>query len=252
MCLGWLARLEPDLCLTTAAVWTLSSSLFTAPWGPFAVVRSLSILTAKSRSSTSGCSKSSAKAHSGRSVPPSPQTAHPQPPCHQVRMVQHKQTRATYALKYINKIKAVKMKAVGNIIQERRLLEKVGSHTHSLPTGLICPCRLTTHSLSTFGTHSRTTKTASLSSTSCSVETSAVSVGSNPRWRHAFTPAVFRSCVQSTCSETTNSAKKPSASTPRNSRLPLSTSMNTVSSIGKPGHSSSRSFGPFLLIYHSL
>jgi serine/threonine kinase 32 len=41
-------------------------------------------------------------------------------------MVQHKQTRATYALKYINKMKAVKMKAVGNIIQERKLLEKVG------------------------------------------------------------------------------------------------------------------------------
>ena len=43
-------------------------------------------------------------------------------------MVQHKQTRATYALKYINKMKAVKMKAVGNIIQERRLLEKVGCY----------------------------------------------------------------------------------------------------------------------------
>lgn len=40
-------------------------------------------------------------------------------------MVEHKQTRATYALKYINKMKAVRMKAVGNIIQERRLLEKV-------------------------------------------------------------------------------------------------------------------------------
>ena len=49
-------------------------------------------------------------------------------------MVQHKQTRATYALKYINKMKAVKMKAVGNIIQERRLLEKVGRHlSPSLP-----------------------------------------------------------------------------------------------------------------------
>ena len=45
-------------------------------------------------------------------------------------MVQHKQTRATYALKYINKMKAVKMKAVGNIIQERKLLEKVGSSLH--------------------------------------------------------------------------------------------------------------------------
>lgn len=42
-----------------------------------------------------------------------------------VRMVQHKQNRASYALKYINKIKAVRMRAVGNIIQERRLLEKI-------------------------------------------------------------------------------------------------------------------------------
>ncbi|KAH0836561.1 kinase-like domain-containing protein [Lanmaoa asiatica] len=42
-----------------------------------------------------------------------------------VRMVQHKQTRELYALKYINKSKCVKMKAVANIIQERRLLEEV-------------------------------------------------------------------------------------------------------------------------------
>lgn len=48
-------------------------------------------------------------------------------------MVQHKQTRATYALKYINKMKAVKMKAVGNIIQERRLLEKVGPKPLTTP-----------------------------------------------------------------------------------------------------------------------
>jgi serine/threonine kinase 32 len=40
-------------------------------------------------------------------------------------MVQHKQTRELYALKYINKTKCVKMKAVANIIQERRLLEEV-------------------------------------------------------------------------------------------------------------------------------
>lgn len=40
-------------------------------------------------------------------------------------MVQHKQTRELYALKYINKAKCVKMKAVANIIQERRLLEEV-------------------------------------------------------------------------------------------------------------------------------
>lgn len=43
----------------------------------------------------------------------------------QVRVVQHKQTRDLYALKYINKAKCVKMKAVANIIQERRLLEEV-------------------------------------------------------------------------------------------------------------------------------
>ncbi|KAG1780984.1 kinase-like domain-containing protein [Suillus placidus] len=42
-----------------------------------------------------------------------------------VRMVQHKQTRDLYALKYINKTKCVKMKAVANIIQERRLLEEI-------------------------------------------------------------------------------------------------------------------------------
>ena len=43
----------------------------------------------------------------------------------QVRVVQHKQTRELYALKYINKAKCVKMKAVPNVIQERRLLEEV-------------------------------------------------------------------------------------------------------------------------------
>ncbi|KAF8557721.1 kinase-like protein [Imleria badia] len=42
-----------------------------------------------------------------------------------VRMVQHKQTRELYALKYINKPKCVKMKAVANIVQERRLLEEI-------------------------------------------------------------------------------------------------------------------------------
>jgi len=42
-----------------------------------------------------------------------------------VRIVEHKQTRALYALKYINKAKCVKMKAVPNIIQERRLLEEI-------------------------------------------------------------------------------------------------------------------------------
>ncbi|KAF9489313.1 kinase-like protein [Pleurotus eryngii] len=42
-----------------------------------------------------------------------------------VRVVQHKQTRDLYALKYINKTKCVKMKAVPNVIQERRLLEEI-------------------------------------------------------------------------------------------------------------------------------
>jgi hypothetical protein len=43
----------------------------------------------------------------------------------QVRVVQHKQSRDLYALKYINKTKCVRMKAVANVIQERRLLEEV-------------------------------------------------------------------------------------------------------------------------------
>ena len=49
----------------------------------------------------------------------------------QVRVVQHKQTRDLYALKYINKAKCVKMKAVPNVIQERRLLEEVPSSSFS-------------------------------------------------------------------------------------------------------------------------
>lgn len=44
-------------------------------------------------------------------------------------MVQHKHTKTLFALKYINKAKCVKMKAVANIVQERRLLEEVG-HVH--------------------------------------------------------------------------------------------------------------------------
>jgi len=42
-----------------------------------------------------------------------------------VRVVQHKQTRDLYALKYINKAKCVRMKAIANVIQERRLLEEI-------------------------------------------------------------------------------------------------------------------------------
>ncbi|KZO90712.1 kinase-like protein [Calocera viscosa TUFC12733] len=42
-----------------------------------------------------------------------------------VRVVQHKQTKELFALKYINKSKCVKMRAITNIIQERRLLEEI-------------------------------------------------------------------------------------------------------------------------------
>lgn len=42
-------------------------------------------------------------------------------------MVQHKHTKTLFALKYINKAKCVKMKAVANIVQERRLLEEVSA-----------------------------------------------------------------------------------------------------------------------------
>ncbi|PLW25530.1 hypothetical protein PCANC_25629 [Puccinia coronata f. sp. avenae] len=44
-----------------------------------------------------------------------------------VRVVQHKQTKALYALKYINKQRIVAQRAVSNIIQERRLLEEIDS-----------------------------------------------------------------------------------------------------------------------------
>jgi hypothetical protein len=77
-------------------------------------------------------------------------------------VVQHKQTRELYALKYINKAKCVKMKAVANVIQERRLLEEArivsGSHCFLLTIGF----RLIIHSLSTCGTPSRTMKIVSL------------------------------------------------------------------------------------------
>lgn len=53
----------------------------------------------------------------------------------QVRVVEHKKTHKLYALKYIDKSKCIKQKAVANIIQERRLLEEVratGIHTCGL------------------------------------------------------------------------------------------------------------------------
>lgn len=44
-----------------------------------------------------------------------------------VRVVQHKRTKALYALKYINKQRIAAQRAVSNIIQERRLLEEIDS-----------------------------------------------------------------------------------------------------------------------------
>lgn len=60
-----------------------------------------------------------------------------------VRVVQHKQTKDLYALKYINKTKCVKMKAVPNVIQERRLLEEVPSRwQEDAVQALTAPVRL--------------------------------------------------------------------------------------------------------------
>ena len=43
----------------------------------------------------------------------------------QVRIVQKRDDKKLYALKYINKEKCIKMKAVQNVIQERQLLEQI-------------------------------------------------------------------------------------------------------------------------------
>jgi serine/threonine kinase 32 len=87
----------------------------------------------------------------------------------QVRVVQHKQTKDLYALKYINKAKCVKMKAVPNVIQERRLLEEVRpTHPPSFRMLTFTRGRSTTPSSSTCATPSRTMKTVSLFSISCS------------------------------------------------------------------------------------
>ena len=45
----------------------------------------------------------------------------------QVRVVQHKRSKKIYALKYIDKARCFRQKAVANIIQERRLLEEVAT-----------------------------------------------------------------------------------------------------------------------------
>ncbi|KAI8137703.1 kinase-like domain-containing protein, partial [Fennellomyces sp. T-0311] len=50
-----------------------------------------------------------------------------------VRVVQHKGTKKLYALKYINKTKCIQMRAVENIISERRILEQV---SHGLVVNL--------------------------------------------------------------------------------------------------------------------
>lgn len=42
-----------------------------------------------------------------------------------VRVVQHKGTKQLFALKYINKTRCIQMRAVENIISERRLLERI-------------------------------------------------------------------------------------------------------------------------------
>ncbi|KAH7928248.1 kinase-like protein [Leucogyrophana mollusca] len=42
-----------------------------------------------------------------------------------VRVVEHKRSKNLYALKYIDKAKCIKQRAVANIIQERRLLEEI-------------------------------------------------------------------------------------------------------------------------------
>jgi len=89
----------------------------------------------------------------------------------QVRVVEHKRTKKLYALKYLDKARCIKQKAIANIIQERRLLEEVCRHLPSSITIIYHSCRLTTHSLSIFGTHFRTMRIVSLSSISCLAET---------------------------------------------------------------------------------
>ena len=83
-------------------------------------------------------------------------------------MVQHKQTRELYALKYINKVKCVKMKAVANVIQERRLLEEVCGPRQRASLILMMNSRSIMLLSSICDMLSRMTKTVFLSWTSCS------------------------------------------------------------------------------------
>ena len=48
--------------------------------------------------------------------------------------MEHKKSKQLYALKYIDKAKCIKQKAVANIIQERRLLEEVSLRRIILPS----------------------------------------------------------------------------------------------------------------------
>lgn len=48
-------------------------------------------------------------------------------------MVEHKRSKKLYALKYIDKARCIRQKAVANVIQERRLLEEVRVTTQSSP-----------------------------------------------------------------------------------------------------------------------
>jgi serine/threonine kinase 32 len=97
--------------------------------------------------------------------------------------VEYKRTKKLYALKYIDKAKCIKQKAVANVIQERRLLEEVGSSDQSLTQTLsFTPFRSTIHLLSICDTHSRMTRTASLFWISCSGEIFDVSHVMHSHW----------------------------------------------------------------------
>lgn len=88
----------------------------------------------------------------------------------QVRVVEHKKTKQVYALKYIDKSRCVKQKAVANTIQERRLLEEVRRACRLA----VCSNHSVFHSSSTILSSSicdmlfKTMKIASLSWTLCS------------------------------------------------------------------------------------
>jgi len=80
-----------------------------------------------------------------------------------VRVVEHKRSKKLYALKYIDKARCIRQKAVANIIQERRLLEEVRcSPSICILLGPdATPSRSTTHSLSIYDTLSKMTTIAS-------------------------------------------------------------------------------------------